>query len=283
VVATIYSLRGAADDGFARFFDECVRPVMTEAGARPIAWFQTEPAENTFPRLPVRTGENGFVWFASFETPEQQRQHLARLAGSGAWFDTLLPELARYLAAPPRHLRLEPTPRSILGRCALAGEGRTITGDVHDFDFVAGEWSVANRRLKERGIGSQEWEEFPATHRGWLLLGGTANVDETVFLTRGSSGMTLRVFHPEKRQWSIYWISSARGVLEPPVVGGFSGDRGEFYGEDSDDGRPVLVRFIWDRLGPDAARWEQAFSYDGGGRWEPNWIMDFTRQPGSGR
>jgi NIPSNAP len=29
-------------------------------------------------------------------------------------------------------------------------------------------------------------------------------------------------------------------------------------------------------------RWEQAFSVDGGKTWETNWIMDFTREPGSG-
>jgi hypothetical protein len=33
----------------------------------------------------------------------------------------------------------------------------------------------------------------------------------------------------------------------------------------------------WTSAGPDAARWEQAFSADGGKTWETNWIMDFTR------
>jgi hypothetical protein len=64
--------------------------------------------------------------------------------------------------------------------------------------------------------------------------------------------------------------------MDPPVVGGFAGDRGEFYGEDVDEGRPVRVRFVWTRLSPDTARWEQAFSYDGG-PWETNWVMEFTR------
>jgi hypothetical protein len=65
--------------------------------------------------------------------------------------------------------------------------------------------------------------------------------------------------------------------MDPPVVGGFAGDRGEFYGEDEDEGRPVRVRFVWTRLSPDAARWEQAFSF-GGGPWETNWVMEFTRE-----
>ena len=79
-----------------------------------------------------------------------------------------------------------------------------------------------------------------------------------------------------QRRWSIYWINSRDGVLTPPVHGGFEGDRGVFYGVDTDDGREVQVRFDWTRLGPDAARWEQAFSLDGR-EWETNWTMALTR------
>lgn len=52
---------------------------------------------------------------------------------------------------------------------------------------------------------------------------------------------------------------------------------GDFYGDDSYEGRPIRVHFTWHRLGPDAARWEQEFSADGGVTWELNWVMDFTR------
>jgi hypothetical protein len=54
------------------------------------------------------------------------------------------------------------------------------------------------------------------------------------------------------------------------------GKHGEFYGEDSDDGRPVKVRFIWDKMDRNHARWEQAFSYDNR-TWETNWTADFVR------
>ena len=149
------------------------------------------------------------------------------------------------------------------------------TGDVHDFDFLAGTWAVHHRKLKVRG-GGTDWEEFPGTSRMELLLDGVTNTEEARFPTLGRSGMAVRVFHLARRQWSIYWVDSRTGVMDPPVVGGFDGDRGEFYGEDTDDGRPVKVRFIWTRLGPDRARWEQAFSPDGCA-WETNWIMEFTR------
>ena len=90
--------------------------------------------------------------------------------------------------------------------------------------------------------------------------------------------MTLRTFDTAKRQWSIYWVNSRLGTMLPPVVGGFSGNRGEFVGDDDDDGRPVKVVYRWAKLGLDAAHWEQAFSYDGGATWETNWVMDLARR-----
>jgi hypothetical protein len=150
------------------------------------------------------------------------------------------------------------------------------TGDVHDFDYFAGGWSTTQRRLTSRGVGSTEWEEFPATLCMSLYLGGMVTVDELYFPTKGWAGLTLRTFDLEKRQWSIYWISSATGKLDVPVVGGFADNHGEFYGQDLDDGRPVKVRYVWDMLDQDHARWEQAFSYDNR-TWEINWTADFVR------
>jgi hypothetical protein len=94
--------------------------------------------------------------------------------------------------------------------------------------------------------------------------------------SKGFSGMTVRVFNIAEQRWAIYWINSGSGILCPPVHGGFSGNRGDFFGEDSDNGQPVKVHFVWTRLDADHARWHQAFSLDGHA-WETNWIMDFTR------
>ena len=149
------------------------------------------------------------------------------------------------------------------------------TGDVHDFDFLAGAWTVENRTLKAGGA----WVTYPATTCMTLHLGGVANVDEYQFPTRGFSAIALRIFHLQKRQWSIYWIESRAGVLLPPVIGGFDGDRGEFYGADEMAGRPVIFRFVWTRLGANRARWEQAYSPDGR-EWTVNWVMDFSRAGG---
>ncbi|MFE6751162.1 hypothetical protein ACFVGM_35315 [Kitasatospora purpeofusca] len=149
---------------------------------------------------------------------------------------------------------------------------------MNDFDFFHGSWDVANRRLTSPlDPASGEWAEFPGCTVVRSLFGGAGNIEELTFPTLGRSGATLRLFDREREQWSIYWSDSRTGRLDPPVVGGFAGDRGDFYGEDEYEGRPIRVHFTWHRLGPDAARWEQEFSLDGGATWELNWVMDFTR------
>lgn len=160
---------------------------------------------------------------------------------------------------------------------APPGYSTARTGGLRDFDYFVGGWTTRQRRLKIRGVGSNDWEEFPGTLCMSLYLDGMATVDELYFPTKGSAGLTLRIFDPKMHQWSIYWVSSVTGKLEPiPVIGGFDGDRGEFYAEDHDNGRPVKVRYMWNKLDHDHARWEQAFSYDNR-TWETNWTADFSR------
>ncbi len=184
--------------------------------------------------------------------------------------------------------------RAICAICALAAGGAAATagepppavppgystsrtGSLHDFDYFAGAWTTRQRRLTARGVGSTEWDEFPATLCMTLYLDGMATVDELYMPTKGVAGLTLRTFDSEKHQWSIYWVSSATGRIDPvPVVGGFQGKRGEFYAADQDEGRPVKVRYTWDIRDHDHARWEQAFSYDDR-TWETNWTADFER------
>ncbi|MEU4228350.1 NIPSNAP family protein [Nonomuraea sp. NPDC026600] len=96
-VAMIYHV----GDEFAEFFAREAVPVLKEAGVPPMACFETEPAENTFPALPVRTGEQVFIWFARFDRPSEER-------------DVALPGLESRLTAPPQRLRLAPTARSAL-------------------------------------------------------------------------------------------------------------------------------------------------------------------------
>ncbi|HET9818894.1 MAG TPA: hypothetical protein VFP92_07005 [Rhodanobacteraceae bacterium] len=159
------------------------------------------------------------------------------------------------------------------------GYSTSVTGSVHDFDYFMGSgWITHQHRLKARGVGSHDWEDFPGILCAVRYLDGIATVDELYFPTRGTAGLTLRTFDPEKRQWSIYWVSGKAGTLdEKPVVGGFDGKVGRFYARDRDArGRAIKVRFIWKYLDRDHARWEQAISYDNR-TWETDWTADFIR------
>lgn len=149
--------------------------------------------------------------------------------------------------------------------------------EIHDFDFIHGRWTVEHRRLKTRGVGSEDWDLFPATAYCEPRLGGLANVEEVDCPARGWTGMALRTLDVETREWSVYWINSLNGRLQSPVRGRFNADGCVLEGPDSDDGRPVIARYIWSDITPDSARWTQTFSYDGGATWETNWVMDFGR------
>jgi len=157
------------------------------------------------------------------------------------------------------------------------GYSLSLTGDLRDFDYFVGAWTTRQHRLKARGDGSTEWEDFPATLCMTPYLGGMATVDELYMPTKDTAGLTLRTFDIKRSQWSIYWVSSATGQLDPiPVVGGFEGNRGAFYADDHENGRPIKVRYVWNKVDHDHAHWEQAFSYDNK-TWKTNWTADFTR------
>lgn len=114
VVATICRRTRPVDAGFADLFRHLVAPALTEAGGAPLACLGTEYAENTFPALPVRTGEHVVVWFSRFADVEHLETHLRRLDRSVRWQTEVLPELTATLDGAPERLRLVPTARSAL-------------------------------------------------------------------------------------------------------------------------------------------------------------------------
>ena len=149
----------------------------------------------------------------------------------------------------------------------------------HDFDFFHGDWHLRSRRLKTWLADSDQWIEFEGRLQCRPVLGGIGNVDElTADFGEGIHGLSLRLYDPATRQWSDYWASKRNGLLNPPVIGAFSGGIGTFHGEDEYEGRPVRVRAIWTRRGASEVDWEQAFSADQGKTWESNWTMRMTRQ-----
>jgi hypothetical protein len=166
-------------------------------------------------------------------------------------------------------------------RILHATQGRTAMIDpgFADFDFLIGEWDVENEYLNRRLAGSDEWETFPATSRAEKVMDGHANLDQMFVPARGFTGMTLRLYDPQTKLWSIYWSDTKSFRLFPPTIGKFEDGRGVFFGDDVEDGTPVKVRFLW--TPGTSPRWEQSMSADGGATWELNWVMKFTRRQAS--
>ncbi len=157
------------------------------------------------------------------------------------------------------------------------GFSTSVTGSKHDFDYLAGAWTTRQKRLKVLAAGSSDWVEAPANrHCARTYLSDGVIVEQSQFPNNVPAGLFLYTFNPAKQQWAIRWVNGKTGELEPPYVGGFQGTRGEFYGDDDYNGRPIRVRIIWTNPDRDHARWEQSFSFDDR-TWEINWISDFTR------
>ncbi len=155
---------------------------------------------------------------------------------------------------------------------------------AHDFDWEFGKWKTHLKRRLRPLTGSNEWVEYEGTTVVSEVMGGRANLVELdVQGTAGRiAGMSLRLYNPESRQWSLNFANVTGGTLSPPTVGEFRDGRGEFYAQETLRGRSILVRFVIFDVTPTSARFEQSFSDDGGKSWELNWIAHDTRASDGG-
>jgi hypothetical protein len=151
--------------------------------------------------------------------------------------------------------------------------------DMNNFDWLHGTWQTTQRKLVKPLSGSDEWETTGGTLVCHNLFDGAANVDEVDLPGFGFRGISLRLLDPTTQEWSIYWVNSRNGKLAlPPTVGRFDEHGvGEFYNDEDYEGQPIRVRYRWSNITETTARWEQAFSTDGGETWETNWESDFQR------
>jgi hypothetical protein len=152
----------------------------------------------------------------------------------------------------------------------------------HDFDFLIGDWKAHVRRLPDRLNNSNAWVEYDGISNHHKLLDSNANFEQFEVWSTDKNlhikGQTLRLYNPASRQWSIYLVDLDNGTLSlPPVVGSFSGNRGEFFDQEDFKGRAILVRYVWLNISAKSARMEQSFSPDGGKTWEVNWICELSR------
>ena len=148
-----------------------------------------------------------------------------------------------------------------------------------DFDFEVGTWKTHVSRLQHPLSGAKTWLEYNGTSEVSKVWNGRGNLVELeVDGPAGHiEGLSLRLYNPISRQWSLNFANSAGGSLSQPTIGGFKGGRGEFYDQETFNGRAILVRFVIIQTTPDSCRFEQSFSDDGGKTWEVNWIATDTR------
>jgi hypothetical protein len=190
---------------------------------------------------------------------------------------TCLSLLTLILAAYPARLPAEGAAQAANPQAQERGAGRD---GQHDFDFEFGNWRAHIRRQLHPLAGSDSWADLEGSSVVHKLWDGRANLGELEVDGASShlEGLSLRLYNPQSRQWSIYWANSKDGGLGTAMVGQFTNGRGEFFDQELFQGRAIYVRFIFSDITPTSFRLEQAFSADGGKTWQPNWIAAFTRQ-----
>ncbi len=165
------------------------------------------------------------------------------------------------------------------GLVALS-ETEGAAGAAGDFDFFLGKWHVKHRRLKQRLVGSNEWEEYEGTTHCQAILGGIANFNDSIVHRSGSTyrSLGLRAFDARTNSWTD-WSLDGRNPTQVTVdgVGRFVDGVGTFFADDTYAGKPIRVRGTFKSLTAESAQWEQAFSPDRGRSWETNYVMLYTR------
>ncbi|MDQ6787200.1 MAG: hypothetical protein M3033_10370 [Acidobacteriota bacterium] len=151
--------------------------------------------------------------------------------------------------------------------------------EQHDFDFEIGTWKTHLKRLLHPLTGSTTWVEYEGTTVVRKVWNGNANLVELD--VSGSAGsikaLSLRLYNPDSRQWSLNFANISGGVMSQPTIGEFKNGRGEFFDQETLNGRAIFVRFIISDITPNSCHFEQAFSDDGGKTWEVNWIATDMR------
>jgi hypothetical protein len=148
-----------------------------------------------------------------------------------------------------------------------------------DFDFEIGKWHTHLKRRLHPLTGSNTWVEMNGTTVVRKVWNGRANLVELTADGAGShfEGLSLRLYNPQSHQWTLNFSNAGDGTLATPTVGEFHNGRGEFFDQETLNGRAIFVRFIISPAPPDSCHFEQSFSADGGKTWEVNWIADDTR------
>jgi hypothetical protein len=158
----------------------------------------------------------------------------------------------------------------------VLGAGPATPRDgAHDFDFLLGTWREHFQVLRHPLTGSHDWYAFDGRSIVYPLLGGAGQIEDADLSRPGGHmrALTLRIYGAASHDWSLYWATAKTGLNTLPQVGHFNDKRvGVFLARDTYNGKPIVVRYLWQPGALHRWRFEQAFSSDGGKTWETNWI-----------
>jgi hypothetical protein len=175
------------------------------------------------------------------------------------------------LAGPLSAAGQTPSP---IPAAAAARDGR------HDFDFNIGAWRTHIHRRVRPLAGAAEMIDLSGTVTNRKIWGGRASMEEIEADGPNGhwEGMSLFLYNPAAHQWSqTFFNGKAVDPASSGLVGEFHDGRGELFSTDTLNGRAILVRGVWSNITPDAHRYQESYSGDGGRSWEVEFTADVTR------
>ena len=150
-------------------------------------------------------------------------------------------------------------------------------GGQHDFDPLVGTWKAHTKYRAHPLAGSDTWAEFDGTERFQKIWDGAMlELSETAG-TNGPVGLMLYTYNPPSHQWYVYFASRKDGKVGLPNVGEFGSGRGEFFVQDTLNGKSALNRYVWSQIASNSPHFEESWSSDGGRTWELVRVVDLAR------
>jgi hypothetical protein len=167
----------------------------------------------------------------------------------------------------------------LAGACAADVPTAAARDGAHDFDFDLGQWKTHIVRRLHPLSGSDETIELNGTVAVRKVWDGRAQLEEIeADGPKGHwEGLTVFLYDPQARQWSMNFANSSVGKFATPMIGAFQNGRGELIGQDTLDGRSILVRAVWSNFTPTSHTYQESYSVDGGRTWEVAFTATKTR------
>lgn len=115
-----------------------------------------------------------------------------------------------------------------MGRAARPPRGAraALAEGAHGFDFELGRWKIHIRRAQSPFADATAWDAFDGTTVNCSLWDGTEIQRwEADGPTGHIEGLTLRMYSPKSRQWTLYPAERSDGGLGPPSTGAAAQER----------------------------------------------------------